>query len=115
MTILHALSEIASQQAKPTKRTLLRVAQLLYYMATNPNTKIWFRALDMILNIPSDSSYLTATRVHRRAGGYFFLGILSQDKGPIKLIGNILITCAILKHVAASAAEAQLGALLLNS
>ena len=34
---------------------------------------------------------------------------------PIKLNGNIHITCAILKLVAASAAEAELGALFLNT
>ena len=33
---------------------------------------------------------------------------------PIKLNGNIDITCAILKLVAASAEEAELGALFLN-
>ena len=115
MTILHALSEIASQQANPTERTLLRVAQLLDYMATNPNAKIRFRASDMILNIHSDASYLTATKGRSRAGGYFFLGSLPKEGNPIKLNGNIDITCAILKLVAASAAEAELGALFLNT
>ena len=33
---------------------------------------------------------------------------------PIKLNGNIAVTCAILKLVAASAAEAELGAMFLN-
>ena len=44
----------------------------------------------------------------------FFLGSLSQEGTPIKLNGNIAITCAILNLVAASAAEAELGALFLN-
>ena len=42
MTILHALSEIASEQANPTERTKKKVDQLLDYMATNPNAKIRF-------------------------------------------------------------------------
>ena len=50
-----------------------------------------------------------------RAGGYFFLGSLPVDNGPIQLNGNIAITCAILKLVAASAAEAELSALFLNT
>ena len=50
-----------------------------------------------------------------RAGGYFFLGSLPRDNEPIKLNGNIAITCAMLKLVAASAAEAELGALFLNT
>ena len=69
----------------------------------------------MILNIHSDASYLTAANARSRAGGFFFLGSLPKDGDPIKLNGNIMITCAILKLVAASAAEAELGALFLNA
>ena len=115
MTILHALNEIASEQAEPTENTRKRVKQLLDYMATNPRAKIRFRASDMILNIHSDASYLTAARARSQAGGYFFLGSLPRDGEPIFLNGNIMITCAILKLVAASAAEAELGALFLNA
>ena len=50
-----------------------------------------------------------------RAGGYFFLGSTPRDNQDIQLNGNIHITCAILKLVAASAAEAELGALFLNA
>jgi hypothetical protein len=46
---------------------------------------------------------------------YFFLGRLSCDGDPIKLNGAIHVTCTILKLVAASAAEAELGALFLNA
>ena len=115
MTILHALSEIASQQAKPTKRTMARVKQLLDYMHTHPDAKIRFRASDMVLNLHSDALYLSAANARSRAGGYFFLGSSPKDGDPIKLNGNILITCSILKLVAASAAEAELGALFLNA
>ena len=85
------------------------VHKLLDYMATHPKSIIQFRASDMILNIHSDASYR-----HSRAGGYFFLGRIPVNGQPIKLNGNIHITCAILKLVAASAAEAELGALFLN-
>ena len=44
----------------------------------------------------------------------FFLGSVPQEGTPIKLNGNIAITCAILKLVAASAAETELGVLFLN-
>ncbi len=108
MTILHALNEIALQQMNPTKQTLLSVVQLLDYTATDPNVKIGFWGSDMILNIQSDVSYLFATQGCSRAGGNFFLGTLPKDGEPIKLNGNILITCEILKIVAASAAEAEL-------
>ena len=115
LTILHALSAIASEQAKPTKKTLTRVQQLLDYMATNPNAVVRFYASDMILNLHSDASYLSAGQGRSRAGGYFFLGSVPKDSQSIQLNGNIHITCAILKLVAASAAEAELGALFLNA
>jgi hypothetical protein len=50
-----------------------------------------------------------------RAGGYFFLGSIPHDRDPIELNGSIHITRAILKLVAASTAEAKLGALFLNA
>ena len=115
MTILHALSEIASQQANPTEKTIQRVNQLLDYMHSNPNAIIRFYASDMVLNVHSDASYLTAAKGRSRAVGYFFQGSLPRNNAPIKLNGNIAITCAILKLVAASAAEAKLGALFLNT
>ena len=71
MTILHALNQIASEQAKPTERTMTRVHQLLDYMASNPNAVIRFWASNMILNVHSDASYLSANRGRSRAGGYF--------------------------------------------
>jgi len=77
--------------------------------------KIRYRASDMILNVHSDASYLSAPKARSRAGGYFFLGSLPRDGDPIKLNEAIHVTCTILKLVAASAAEAKLGALFLNA
>jgi hypothetical protein len=68
----------------------------------------------MILNVHFDASYLSVPIACSRSGGYFFLGSIPQDRDPIKLNGAIHITCAILKLVAASAAEAKLGAPFLN-
>ena len=62
LTILTALSDIASEQSKPTEKTMKRVEQLLDYMHTNPNAVIRFCASDMILNLHSDVSYLSAAR-----------------------------------------------------
>ena len=91
-----------------------RVKQLLDYMHSNPFVKIRFRASDIILNIHSDASYLSAGKDRSCAGRCFFLGSLPCDYEPIWLNRNIHITCAILKLVAASTAEAELGALFLN-
>ena len=72
-TILMALSAITAQQSAPTEETLARVNQFLDYMWTHPDAKIRYRASDMILNIHSDASYLSAPKTQSHAGGYFFL------------------------------------------
>ena len=114
-TILMALSSIAADQANPTENTMKRVRQFLDYMHTYPDAKIRYKASDMILNVHSDASYLTAARARSRAGGYYFLGKIPKDNEPIFLNGAVSILCQILKLVAASAAEAELGALFLNA
>jgi hypothetical protein len=110
-----ALSEISSQQAAPTENTMKRVNQFLDYMWTHPDAIIQYRASGMILNVHSDASYLSTPKACSQAGGYFFLGSLPHDGDPIKLNGAIHVSCTILKLVAASAAEAKLGALFLNA
>ena len=85
------------------------------YMATNPDAKIRYYASDMVLNVHSDASYLTAPGARSRAGGHFFLGSLPKDGCPIRLNGAVLALSTILKCVAASAAKAELGALFLNA
>jgi hypothetical protein len=84
-------------------------------MWTHPDAKIHYRASDMILNVHSDASYLSAPCACSCAGGYSFLGNFSVDGDPIKLNSAIHITCTILKFVATLAAEAELGALFLNA
>ncbi len=113
--ILMALSNIATQQLAPTVNTKKRVDQFLDYMWTHHDTKIRYRASDMILNVHSKASYLSAPRACSQAGGYFFLGSIPVNGDPIKLNGAIHITCIILKLVDASAAKAELGALFLNA
>jgi hypothetical protein len=110
-----ALLAIASQQSAPTELTRDCVNQFLDYMATHPDAKICYQASDMVLNVHSDASYLSASNARSRAGGYFFLGSIPRDDSPIITNGAIHITCTILKLVAASAAEAELGAFFLNA
>ena len=50
-TIVHALSVIASEQAEPTEKTLQKIEKFLDYMATNPNTMIWYDALKQTYQI----------------------------------------------------------------
>eukprot|EP00804_Cyclotella_cryptica_P030451 CCRYP_008524-RA/>CCRYP_008524-RA protein AED:0.26 eAED:0.26 QI:0/0/0/1/1/1/2/0/901 len=115
ITILLTLSTIAHDQAKATQCTNLSVNQPLDYCATHPNATVCFRASDMVLNIHSDASYLNAPATRSRIGGHFFLGWIPRDHLPIKLNGAIHVISTILKFVAASAAEAELGALFVNA
>ena len=71
-------------------------------------------ALEMVLNIHSDASYLSAKGAKSRAAGHLFLGAVSIDGKPIFLNGAIYTLSTILKMVAASAADAELGALFMN-
>ncbi len=74
-TVLMALSEISSQQSAPTENTMKQVNQFLDYMWTHPDAKIRYRASDMILNVHSDASYLSAPKACSRAGGYSSLAV----------------------------------------
>jgi hypothetical protein len=91
-TILMALFAIAAQQSAPTEETLVRMNQFLDCMWMHPDAKIRYRASDMILNIHSDASYLSAPKAQSRAGGYFILGSILQDSEPIFINGEIHIT-----------------------
>ena len=114
VTILHALNLIAANNSRPTERTTKQVEQLLGYMHTNPTAALHYYTSDMILIVHSNASYLSVGCRRSRVEDHFFLGSLPRKRTPIKLNGNIAITCAILKRVAASAAEAELDALFLN-
>jgi hypothetical protein len=59
-TILMALSAIASQQALPNENMRNRINQFLDYMATHPDAKIQYCASEMVLNVHSNASYLSA-------------------------------------------------------
>ena len=69
----------------------------------------------MILQIHSDASYANEPDARSTAGGHYFLGQLPVDGQPIWLNVAIYTLCTILKHKAASAAEAELGSLFLNT
>ncbi len=71
LTVLMALSTIASEQTKGTEKTLEKAYQLLDYLVSHPNAKVQFCASDMIMNIHSDASYLSKTSARSRVCGHF--------------------------------------------
>jgi hypothetical protein len=90
------------------------VTQLLNYCATNPNAILRYSASDMILRMHSDGSYLSKTRARSRAGGHFFMGSTNYNDSK-ENNGAILTISQIIKNVMASAAEAECGALFINT
>jgi len=56
-----------------TESTMDATTQLLHYCATHPDAIVRYTASDMILQIVSDASYLSASGARSRLGGYFFL------------------------------------------
>ena len=114
MTVLMALSSIATEQMKATKKTNSRCLQLLDYLASNIDAKVRFHASDMIMNIHSDASYLSEPQARSRTCGHFFIGSIPKNGQPIKLNGAFHVNTSILRFVVASPAEAELGALFRN-
>jgi hypothetical protein len=114
LTVLMALSMIASKQAKGTKSTIKKCIQLLDYLATHPDVTVKFYAFDMILNIQSNASYLSKANAHSHACGHFLMGWKPDVTRPIKLNGAFFTLCTILWFVVTFAAEAKLDDLFLN-
>ncbi len=54
-----ALSAIKAASAEDTRN---RVNQFLDYMATHPDANIQYHASDMVLNVHSNASYLSAPK-----------------------------------------------------
>ncbi len=71
MTVLMALSAIAVEQTKATEKTMSRCMQLLDYLTGHSEAKVRFHASDMILNIHSNASYLSAAKACSRTCGHF--------------------------------------------
>ena len=69
LTILPVIRSIASEQPSATENTEKKCTQLLDYLATRDNARIRYHASDMVLNIHSDASYLSETRVRSRVAG----------------------------------------------
>ena len=101
-----ALSTLASEQSKAIAQTINNLHQLLDYLVTHIDATIRYYAYEIILNVHSDVSYLSARYLRSRSSGYFLLGWKPQDNHPIHLNGVIFSLFHILKFVAALAAEA---------
>jgi hypothetical protein len=113
-TLIMPINILASEQLKATEVTAEKVIKLLNYCNMHREIKIRYHASDMILHIHRDASYLSENEAKSRAGGFFYMG--RDTKTDKKLTnGAILIISKVLKHVMSSAAEAEIGAVFINS
>ena len=76
--VLVDLSNIGTEQARATSKTMDEVQQILDYLASNPNATIRYHASGMILFIHSDASYILVTKLGVEPVGYFFSVIPNQ-------------------------------------
>jgi hypothetical protein len=118
--LLVALGTLGSAQAKGTEATAAATVHLLNYCATNPDACLRYKAIDMVLYIHSDASYLSEPKARSRSGGHFFLSDHPTDlsQPPITAPtpkGPLHTSSVILRNVMASAAEAEIDALFVNA
>ena len=110
-SMLVALNEIATKQAKPTEDTQRKLQHLLDYVATHPNAVIRYHKSDMVLHVDSDAAYLVLPEARSRMAGHYFLSTDPTLTRTILPNGPILTECRTIKHVVASSAEAETSAL----
>ena len=117
--MLPAPNTLAQQQSNSTKNTEYAMTHLLDYVATNPSAIIQYKAINMIIHIDSDASYISDTQARSRTGGTYYLRSLPTKPKktpnlPPRANGPTHTECRILKHVVASAAKAEVGGLFHN-
>ena len=114
-TMLTALNDIGTSQAKPTEYTMQECQQLMDYAATYPNTIVRYYASGMILFVDSDAAYLVLPKARSRIAGYYYLSSIPPAGQAPTLNAPILVLCKTLRHVVASAAESETAGVFTNA
>ena len=95
------------------QKTVEALNNFLDYCATRLEVTVLYRASNMMLHNHSDAAYLIATGARSRAAEYTYLGNNTNNKQIINI--PISIIAKIIKGVMSSAAEAEIGALYMNT
>ena len=114
-TLTTNLNELASSQSKVAQSTMQDTKNLVYYCHTHSNATIRYFASQMKLHIHSNASYLSAPKERSRVGEHLFLSDIFEPTSRTKNNRAVLVLAATLRHVMASAVEAELGGLLINA
>jgi hypothetical protein len=113
--MLQTLNDLATAQSRGTQATAMAMTHFLNYCATHPDATIRFKASNMLLHVHSDASYLSAPEALSQAGGHHFLGKQKHSAVPTFNNGPIHTIARIMCNVMSSAAEAEVGALFVNT
>ena len=107
--MLHGINDISSSDNLAS--TYASTKYFLNYAASNPDAELIHQVSDMILHVDSDIAYLVHPKSCSRAGGYHYLG----NKTRTQFNRPILVLDKIIKNIMALAAEAEVGALYMNT
>jgi hypothetical protein len=77
--LLHALSKNTSTKTAPTENIKKQVDTFLNYMSWHPTVIVRLYTSDMILQVHSYTSYLTAPKAQSRTGVNFFIESIPVD------------------------------------
>ncbi len=110
--MLTPLSAIASKQAAPTEKTMLKCLQFLEYAASQEDAIVAYRASNMRLAMISKASYLSDPKACCRASGHMFMA--GTDDTPINNEAVLNIS-QVIRAVVSLATEAELDALFINA
>ncbi len=110
--ILPALSTLTSQQVQLTENTMKLCKLFLDYMESQEEPILTYKASSMVLAVHSNASYLSKRKAHSHAVSHMFM---STNTDIPDNNGAVLNTSQIIRAVMLSAAEAELGALFINT
>jgi len=112
-TMLHALNELATDITRGDEQTMKAMNHFLNYCYTHPDAGIRYQASEMILWLHSDAGYNNSRNARSRVGGHFYLS--NKENNHHIDNGAILSIAKLIKNVMASATEAELGAIYVNT
>jgi len=114
-TIRPALNDLSIKHTKATTKSIQDSNQLIDYLHTNLNTTKIFHKSDMILNIHSNTPYLSVSKGRSRAARHFYLGdtVLPEEEEPYQT--SIDEECLVIKPVIGLASEAEMATVLVNT
>jgi hypothetical protein len=110
--MLTPLSALAFKQAAPTEATMEKCLRFLDYAASLEVAILTYKAINMVLAIHINASYLSKLKACSQAGVHMFMARQEEIPTNNSAVPNIL---QIIRTVMSSTAEATLGPLFINS